>query len=58
MKKIEKNEMTQNIVNAGNKAKEELGEEIDITIIDYMVIAALEKLKLNERQIKKIYMEG
>ena len=58
MKKTEKNKMTQNIVNAGNRAKEELGEEIDITIIDYMVIAALEKLKLNEKQIKHIYMEG
>ena len=58
MKKTEKEELIQRILIVSNAAKEELGSDMGVTVIDFMVIAALEKLGLNERKIKKIYMEG
>lgn len=58
MKKIDKEELIQRILIVSNAAKEELGSDMGVTVIDYMVIAALEKLGLTAKKIKKIYMEG
>ncbi len=58
MKKTIKENMVQEIIRTGNLVKENLEEEIDITIVDYMVTSALEKLGLNEKHINRQYMKG
>ena len=52
MRKAEKNQKVQDVSYTGYKVKEDMGDVIDITVIDYMAIAALEKLGLSEKQIK------
>jgi len=58
MRKIQKNQMIQDTLSTVNRIKNSLGEELDITILDYMAIATLEKLGVAEKQIKKLYQEG
>lgn len=52
MKKIEKENLKQDILSAGDLIRENLREEINPEVLDYMVIAALEKLGVKEKQIK------
>jgi hypothetical protein len=52
MKKIDRNNLIQDILSAGDLIKENLGTDIDPTVIDYIIIAALEKSGLKEKQIK------
>jgi len=58
MKKYEKDSLIQRIILVCNAAKEEFTTDMGVDAIDYMTIAALEKLGLNERQIKKIFVKG
>ncbi len=58
MKKSTKNEMIAKIVVVGEMAKTTFLDELGPETIDFMVEAALEKLGVEPKKIKKLYMEG
>ena len=58
MKKSEKREKALSVIGVGITIKSCYREEFDIDTVDFMVEAALEKLGVDTKKIKKMFQKG